>query len=206
MSENADRSKRDPRDAYLRATYGITAKDYDLLLEQQDHDCAICRRDEHEVDGLVVDHRHRRGERCVATDVRGLLCNECNLGLGHFKDDVWLMATAVDYLKFFEKKGFPWNGYDACFICGNWSAPLRGHRHPEHGEWMGDLCHNCLTAMRKFRHDENNLRWAIGYLYFYDRTARGAYWRAEGYKPFPHGVPEPLLWGAWEDADRCRPK
>jgi hypothetical protein len=31
--------------------------------------------------------------------VRGILCHKCNVGLGHFDDDVIRMQQAVEYLK-----------------------------------------------------------------------------------------------------------
>jgi hypothetical protein len=34
--------------------------------------------------------------------VRGLLCNHCNIGIGHMKDNVVLLRNAVKYLEEFE--------------------------------------------------------------------------------------------------------
>ena len=48
----------------------------------------ICGKDEK----LVVDHDHKTGK------VRGLLCNHCNRGLGHFRDNVKFLEDAVKYL------------------------------------------------------------------------------------------------------------
>lgn len=42
---------------------------------------------------LSVDHDHETGE------VRGLLCNLCNTGLGKFKEDPSLLTKAASYLK-----------------------------------------------------------------------------------------------------------
>ena len=42
---------------------------------------------------LTVDHHH------ATKQVRGLLCNECNIGLGRFKEDVALLERAIEYLK-----------------------------------------------------------------------------------------------------------
>lgn len=50
--------------------------------------CIICGSDS----ALVVDHCHKTGT------VRGILCSNCNLGLGHFKDDPMLLEFAMQYL------------------------------------------------------------------------------------------------------------
>jgi len=51
-------------------------------------ECVICG-DETK---LVVDHDHITGE------IRGMLCNHCNRGLGHFRDDPTLLEFAAQYL------------------------------------------------------------------------------------------------------------
>lgn len=52
-------------------------------------ECVICGSDE----PLVVDHDHKTGK------IRGMLCNHCNRGLGHFRDDPELLQFAAIYLK-----------------------------------------------------------------------------------------------------------
>jgi Recombination endonuclease VII len=42
---------------------------------------------------LVMDHNHSSGK------FRGMLCNHCNRGLGHFKDDISRLEMAINYLK-----------------------------------------------------------------------------------------------------------
>jgi hypothetical protein len=42
---------------------------------------------------MSLDHCHKTGK------VRGMLCNECNRGLGYFKDNPAALQGAVDYLK-----------------------------------------------------------------------------------------------------------
>ena len=68
--------------------YGITLEDYIQLLVRCGGLCEIC----HENEAYAIDHDHTTGE------VRGLLCNTCNLALGAFKDDKNLMSAAILYL------------------------------------------------------------------------------------------------------------
>lgn len=51
-------------------------------------ECVICGAEEK----LVVDHDHKTGA------VRGILCNHCNRGLGHFRDDPSVLEFARIYL------------------------------------------------------------------------------------------------------------
>lgn len=88
---------RDPdakRDARLRATFGISANDYDRLYAEQSGGCAICGIGIGDGTGrrLYVDHCHDTGA------VRGLLCSACNFGLGKFRDNVGLLRKAIKYL------------------------------------------------------------------------------------------------------------
>lgn len=81
------------RGKWLRDAYGISLKDYNDMLESQNHKCAICKQDETRfLKKLVVDHCHKTGK------VRQLLCNMCNHGIGNFKDDIYLLAEAIKYL------------------------------------------------------------------------------------------------------------
>lgn len=66
----------------------------DELRQVQDGKCAICGVDERDAprSRLAVDHDH------ITHAVRGLLCNNCNCGLGHFKDDEKRLLAAIEYL------------------------------------------------------------------------------------------------------------
>lgn len=87
--------RRRQRNRRYRTNYGgLTVRAYNRMLYAQNERCAIClhvvKRDNGDV--LDVDHDHSTGE------VRGLLCRNCNVGLGHFKDDPKLLHTAELYL------------------------------------------------------------------------------------------------------------
>lgn len=80
--------------------YGITLDQYEELLGQQNSLCAICGEEgfsmhKHREDTvkLVVDHDHRTNH------VRGLLCHNCNRALGLFKDGIYNLKKAIDYLE-----------------------------------------------------------------------------------------------------------
>ena len=81
--------------AMLKRNYGITLADYDRMVEKQNGKCAICETTEPSGNGarFAVDHDHKTGE------VRGLLCFDCNSGIGKFKDDAALLTSAIEYLK-----------------------------------------------------------------------------------------------------------
>lgn len=77
------------------ASYGLTVAQFNELLEQQRHLCAICKREPSNGrwKDFVIDHDHVTGR------VRGLLCSNCNHGLGMFGDDVERIAQAERYLR-----------------------------------------------------------------------------------------------------------
>lgn len=76
----------------LRKFYGMTIEEYDALLAAQGGVCAICLNPPTDDRQLVVDHDHETNE------VRGLLCDGCNTGLGRFFDSVDQLRVAINYL------------------------------------------------------------------------------------------------------------
>lgn len=78
----------------LRDKYGITEAQYDEMLIQQNGKCAICETDKPtgKWKRFAVDHCHKSG------NVRGLLCNECNRGMGLLRDSPDLLIKAAEYL------------------------------------------------------------------------------------------------------------
>lgn len=77
--------------------YGITVEQYQTMVELQNNRCAICGEHETRMKNgrpmtLAVDHDHKTDE------VRGLLCQGCNVGLGAFADNLERLQNAISYL------------------------------------------------------------------------------------------------------------
>ena len=85
-------------DKFYKRSYGTDLKTVMQMLDDQGWKCAICKkfgfkmREDH-VSGLNLDHCHTTGE------VRGLLCHNCNRGLGLFNDNLGYLESAMRYLR-----------------------------------------------------------------------------------------------------------
>lgn len=82
----------------LRSSFNLSLDEYNRMLEAQGGVCAICNQPEtHKRNGklkaLAVDHHHTTGV------IRGLLCCDCNTGIGKLKDDPNVLLAAAEYLK-----------------------------------------------------------------------------------------------------------
>jgi hypothetical protein len=76
--------------------FGISVEQYNAFIEKQNNSCAICNKHKDEFSGrgnnFHIDHCHTSGK------VRGLLCSNCNTGLGQFKDNIKSLENAIQYL------------------------------------------------------------------------------------------------------------
>jgi hypothetical protein len=81
------------RDTKFRAQYNITLDDFNAMLEAQKGVCYICKEVCASGRQLCVDHDHKK------KIVRGLLCVNCNRGIGNFRDDTALLKRALMYLR-----------------------------------------------------------------------------------------------------------
>jgi len=84
--------------------YDITTREYEKMRIEQDNKCAICGIDFDYLNKIKkdivprtgkprIDHDHRSGK------VRGLLCSDCNIVLGCFKDNPLIILKAINYLR-----------------------------------------------------------------------------------------------------------
>lgn len=77
----------------LKIRGGFSEEDYQAFFRAQEGRCAICHGGPNGRGRFHVDHDHQTGT------VRGLLCSNCNTGLGMLNDSVLLLETALHYLK-----------------------------------------------------------------------------------------------------------
>jgi hypothetical protein len=90
---NPDNQRQIRRRAHLKSSYGITPAEYDFIFQAQKNVCGICETpNPGSKKGWHIDHCHSTGK------VRGILCTNCNLMIGHAKDDLNRMVAAMFYL------------------------------------------------------------------------------------------------------------
>lgn len=101
----APRVKKTSRELRLVAEYGLTVEQWNSMFEGQNRCCAICKATEPGTrNGWHTDHCH------IAKRVRAILCQHCNVMLGHAKDDIERLQAAIVYLK----KYAPWRYMATC--------------------------------------------------------------------------------------------
>jgi hypothetical protein len=80
------------RETHLLRRYGLNQEELEALMDSVNHQCQICSKPIGGSGTTAIDHCH------VTKHVRGILCVECNSGLGYFHDNVSWMLNAVNYL------------------------------------------------------------------------------------------------------------
>jgi hypothetical protein len=185
-SQRKDKAQKDRN----LARYGLSSLDYKNLLDSQGGACAICRmlpRTIQHPKNLSVDHCHIFGI------VRGLLCINCNIGLGLLDDSIEILTKAKVYLQTWEEKGYlevltkeeqkyvptyPKKNPKAytklvtyqsfrCAICHGPPVGNCSNLSVDHchktGMVRGALCHTCNTGLGAFKESVDLLNVAIRY-------------------------------------------
>ena len=82
------------RRCHLKKKYSMTLMQYKALYNKQKGLCAICH-------SPIIEHgSHTHIDHChTSKAVRGLLCRYCNVGLGHFKEDLTRFRKAMAYIR-----------------------------------------------------------------------------------------------------------
>jgi hypothetical protein len=91
---NINRNINYQKQYHRKLKYNLTQNDYEKMLINQNYSCAICgiHREDLNKD-LAVDHCHLTGK------IRGLLCANCNSGIGFFKENLFKLKSAIKYIK-----------------------------------------------------------------------------------------------------------
>lgn len=88
-------------DRNIKNKYGFKdgIDEYERLAKEQNNSCLICKNkfnsitnDTEQKRTLAIDHCHKTGK------FRGIICCNCNSGLGYFKDSIEALQSAIDYL------------------------------------------------------------------------------------------------------------
>ena len=93
---NPEKTRRQDRKTQLRRRFGLSLEDYERMLAEQGGGCAICGRLDSGrpyAKNFSIDHNHTTGE------IRGLLCNKCNIAIGLFEESEAAMLAAIAYLR-----------------------------------------------------------------------------------------------------------
>lgn len=95
--DNPVKTAEKQRRNMLMINYKITPNDYNQMFEDQLGKCKICDKHQSEFTRrFAVDHCHDTNV------VRGLLCSNCNRGIGLLKDSPEILQRASEYLKEFK--------------------------------------------------------------------------------------------------------
>ena len=77
---------------HLLKVYGISLERFEQMRLSQNNRCAICQRTFKNLKDTNVDHAHDTDK------VRALLCKDCNIGIGMFKENGLILKSAIEYL------------------------------------------------------------------------------------------------------------
>lgn len=92
--KNRRRVRRAVMQCHYKTRYGIDIQQVEEMRRKQKNCCAVCGRRKGKRH-LHLDHCHQTGK------IRGLLCHNCNRGLGYFGDQPALLVKAAHYLRRF---------------------------------------------------------------------------------------------------------
>lgn len=80
------------RKGRLKWLFGLSVESYEKMLLEQEGGCKICGETNQSGKRLSVDHDHKTGE------IRGLLCQRCNVAIGLLVDSPERLRAAASYL------------------------------------------------------------------------------------------------------------
>jgi len=92
--ENPDKVRQAAINWKRRVRFNFPVELYNERLTEQGNACAICGSTNAGGRGeFHADHDH------ITMQPRGVLCHNCNIALGNFKDNPEILTAAIEYLK-----------------------------------------------------------------------------------------------------------
>jgi hypothetical protein len=171
-------------DIYQLAEHDITISDFRSLLVKQFNpvtkhiECPICHKNLNSGHiTLAIDHNHTTGK------VRGVLCDNCNTGIGLFKENTAYMNQAIKYLEnpplinralnyktlsnrnktAKQIKDNLYKEFPECSICKSNKRLALDHNHADN-QVRGILCNKCNLGLGLLKDSKENINRAIIYL------------------------------------------
>lgn len=92
-TEEQIKFQRHKTELRLKNNFCLTIVEAENLVRSQNNSCAICLKQFEWSRDAKIDHDHKTGR------VRGILCPQCNTGLGFFKDNPFILRNAIRYLE-----------------------------------------------------------------------------------------------------------
>lgn len=93
-AKNKEVIQKKEKQSRLLRQYNISLEQFDEMVASRNGMCDICGKKMAEP---FIDHCHRHNI------VRGLLCEECNFGIGLFQDSPYVILSAILYLRKYNK-------------------------------------------------------------------------------------------------------
>lgn len=85
--------------SHRRTHFKLSPDDFQKRIEEQENKCKVCRETFIRTPHIDHDHACCSGKKSCGKCIRGLLCSNCNCGLGNFHDDIDRLEKAITYLK-----------------------------------------------------------------------------------------------------------
>ncbi len=89
------------RDREFKRKFGISLAEKQRIFEAQGSKCDCCGTTQEPAKGWSMDHNHKTRR------LRGVICPNCNFGIGHFDDDIVKLKQAINYLEKYQKLETP---------------------------------------------------------------------------------------------------
>ena len=86
------RNPQKHHDSFVKRRYGIGHEKVKQMFVEQQGVCAICGNGFKDRKDMHIDHDHSTNQ------IRQLLCQSCNVGIGNFKENASILLRAAEYV------------------------------------------------------------------------------------------------------------